>query len=143
MDDYVIPLLIVREVGTLLGKTRFQKLACVLAAESRRRGLELPGLNFEVYLHGPYSRDLAKTVEELVKDGLLDEDVHTTPAGNLQYVYTLPPQGGELIENFISRGLVTQALIDTTRDVVNEAAYTPLQQLIERAYQAYDEFQNR
>lgn len=139
MDKYVTPLLLVREVGTLLGKTRFQKLACLLVAESRRRGLGDLGMDFEIYLHGPYSRELSKTIEELVADGLLSEGMHSTPAGNLQYIYTLTPTGEELLENLTSRGVVRQALIESTQNVVESARYMPLPALIEHAYLAYEQ----
>ncbi len=141
MDKYATPLLIVREVGTLLGKTRFQKLACLLSAESQRRGLPDIGLRFELYLHGPYSRELSKTVDELVRAGLLVESSHATPAGNLQYVYTLSRQGEDLVDGLVSSGFVPQTLVDSTRDVVREAAYFPLPELIDRAYQAFNELQ--
>ncbi len=142
MDRYVTPLLIVREVGTLLGKTRFQKLVCLVVAESQHRGLPDLGLRFEIYLHGPYSRDLTQTVEELVRDGLLNESAHATPAGNLQFVYTLSRAGEQFVEGLISHGMVPSDLIDSTRDVVREAGRSPLPQLIERAYKAFDEIEN-
>ena|SRR2546422_172992 len=142
MEKYVTPLLIVHEVGTLLGKTRFQKLACLLAAESRQRGLGDLGMDFEIYLHGPYSRELSKTIEKLVTDGLLNEGMHSTPAGNLQYIYALTPKGEELLEILTNRGVVGQALVESARDVVESARYLPLPALIEHAYQAYQQLQS-
>src|SRR2546428_12206840 len=99
MEKYVTPLLIVHEVGTLLGKTRFQKLACLLAAESRQRGFGALRMDFEIYLHGPYSRELSKTVEKPVTDGLLNEGMHSTPAGHPQYINALTTKREEPMES--------------------------------------------
>jgi uncharacterized protein YwgA len=99
-------------------------------------------MDFEIYLHGPYSRELSKAIDELVADGLLAEGMHSTPAGYLQYVYTLTAQGEEFLENLTGRGVVGEALVVTTRDVVESARFLPLPALIENAYRAYQQLQS-
>ena len=95
-------------------------------------------MDFEIYLHGPYSRGLSKTIDELVTDGLLTEGRHSTPAGNLQYVYTLTPQGEEFLESLAGRGLVREELVESTRAVIEAARYLPLPTLVEEAYRAFE-----
>jgi hypothetical protein len=68
--------------------------------------------------------------------------MHSTPAGYLQYVYTLTAQGEEFLENLTGRGVVGEALVVTTRDVVESARFLPLPALIENAYRAYQQLQS-
>ncbi len=88
IEKYATPLILVREMGRLPGKTRFQKLACLLEARVRQTNLR-SGYSFRQYLHGPYSSELARMVDELVSDGLLHETAERTPSGNVQACLSL------------------------------------------------------
>ena len=129
--------MLVRELGWMAGKTRFQKLVCLL--EARAKSLELQiGFPFELYLHGPYSRELTRMIESLVRDGMLEEKGELTPAGNIQFGYSLTPEGAKTVEMCASVGVVPESLSEAVRIVVQEAGYLSLPDLIDRAYEAHE-----
>src|SRR3990172_6028926 len=138
LEKMLTPLLIVREVGTLGGKTRLQKLACLVQAHLAERGIPT-GFVFKPYYYGPFSFDLAATVEELVRQGLLVEQPHLTQRGNVAYNYWLTDSGRTLLEGFLgheARLLETAQEVET---VVRESAWLPLDLLVQKAKEAYRE----
>ena|SRR5256885_8555518 len=138
IEKYAAPLILVREMGRLSGKTRFQKLACLLEARARQTSVRI-GFSFRPYLHGPYSSELARMVDQLVSEGLLQETAEVTSSGNIRYSYQLTQSGIEALDAFVGSGLVSSSFVDAAKDVVEEARALPLPDLVERAYSAYEE----
>jgi uncharacterized protein YwgA len=134
---FVAPLVVVKAMdGNLRGKLRFQKLVCLLEAESKRRGTFTIGFPFKAYHYGPFSRELARTVDFLVNQGFLTERAEPTTSGRIQYVYSLTLQGNQAIDDFL-RQAHASALNEAAVDVARMAGYLPIPLLVEKAYGAF------
>jgi uncharacterized protein YwgA len=125
--------------GNLKGKLRLQKLTCLLEAEGRRRGTFQVGYPFELHYYGPFSRELGRTVEELVSNGYLAETPESTPSGNVQFAYSLTPEGRSLLYDLLERTETSQEIEDAVRDIVSAHGYLRAQNLVELAYKAFHE----
>jgi len=103
--------------GIIQGRKRLQKTICVL---KHRDNIPL-GFNFVPYFYGPYSEELADSIQSLVGAGYVNEEADEIAEGVYQYSYSLTDQGQQAI----------QPLLNETRTIFN----TSSQQLKERVNQ--------
>jgi uncharacterized protein YwgA len=125
--------------GSLKGKLRLQKLTCLLEAEAHRRGTFRVGYPFELHYYGPFSRELARTVEELVSNGYLAESPESTPSGNIQFAYSITPDGRSMLADLLERIETSDQIEDAVRHIVASHGYLRAQNLVELAYKAFYE----
>lgn len=140
IEKVLVPLLIVGQMGTLAGKTRLQKLVCLLEASLRERNAKL-GYAFQIYHHGPFSFELANLTSQLVQAGLLVEKPQVTPTGNTLFSYWLSPDGAKLIDETLEKDPGQQQLVSDVAAVVKQFGYLPLEELVEKAYGAFPRIQ--
>lgn len=90
MDKYRLAKL-VEWAGTngLDGRKRLQKVIFFL----QKSGCDF-GADFTLHHYGPYSRDVAEACDQLVKAGILQEEVSSNARGH-QYTYKVSPGSGE------------------------------------------------
>lgn len=62
--------------GAIVGRIRLQKIAYLMQARTGR-----PGLEFEYYHYGPFSRDLADALDREVGKGAIEESMRDTGFG--------------------------------------------------------------
>lgn len=74
---------IVGWAGTFRSRKRMQKLIFLLQAA----GCALDA-SYDLHYYGPYSQDVARLTDEMVREGLLEERIDAHPYGE-QYSYTL------------------------------------------------------
>jgi uncharacterized protein YwgA len=73
------------------GRTRIQKEICLLKYQSR----EPFTFDYKSYYYGPYSEDLAETIERLVTLRFLEEKITSVGIDSLRYDYILTEAGKE------------------------------------------------
>jgi len=74
------------------GRTRIQKDICILKHRD-----EIPfNFKFEPNYYGPYSYELADTVDTFVAAGLLEQNITHLSSGDRRYDYALTEEGKEL-----------------------------------------------
>jgi|AntRauTorcE11898_2_1112593.scaffolds.fasta_scaffold00141_5 uncharacterized protein YwgA len=83
------------------GRTRLQKMVFVVQQELMESGhlREDQLYEFFAYDYGPFSKELAESVDQMIEDGLLDEtEVVYDDEGNVKYIYEIEPDGREVVE---------------------------------------------
>ncbi len=137
MEKYVVPLMIVEEMGTVVGKTRLQKIACIVEARAQETHAFSSGLQFTLHLHGPFSRELASLVDGWVRDGVLEEKLNYTPMGHPQYSYYLSDEGSETLRRMLAEVRDPERLRSVIHDVLEGSGWLPLPDLVKQAYAAH------
>ncbi len=84
--------------GTVEGRKRLQKTICVL---KHRDGLPL-GFEFIPYYYGPYSEELADSIQSLIGAGYVNEEANEFMPGVYQYNYSLTERGRQAIESILT-----------------------------------------
>ena|SRR5437867_1430606 len=136
LEKVLAPLLVVGEMHTLTGKTRLQKLMCLVEA-NLTQGSRSPGYRFQLHYYGPFSFDLAHVVDQLVDQQLLAEQSQVTPSGNIVFSYWVTPEGREFVTEVLAREPGYEDLARDVARVIHEYGYVSLERLIEKAYEAY------
>src|SRR4030043_618105 len=83
-DDLLVPLFLAKHLGKLKGKTRFQKLVFLIQKEADTDKIQASSFDYEIHYYGPYSAELATTLEKLQTDHLLQEETEMTPSGYIR-----------------------------------------------------------
>jgi|CXWL01.1.fsa_nt_gi uncharacterized protein YwgA len=84
--------------GTVNGRKRLQKTICVL---KYRDNIPL-GFNYIPYYYGPYSEELAESIQSLIGAGYLNEQAEEIAQGVYQYSYSLTEQGQQSIQPLLN-----------------------------------------
>lgn len=138
MDEReTLPLILVQVARQIWGKTRFQKLFFLAQAQfaDRFKGRPLP-FTFTLHHYGPFSFDLARTMELLCARGLLQERLERTSTGNPVFHYELTSQGSAHVETELRGHPTLEAWRAVLSDAVREHASLDLPSLVEQAYEA-------
>ena len=85
---------LVEWAGTFQSRKRMQKLVFLLQAA----GCPLDA-DFDLHHYGPYSQDVARLTDEMVRGKLLEERIEIHPYGE-QYSYTLPEASRRQIDEY-------------------------------------------
>lgn len=86
-----IVLLLLKRLHTAWGKTRIQKLLFIAEARAVR---EPPApFQYFLYKHGPFSLDVALTLDALRDKREVSETLRRTATARPLYIYTLNPEG--------------------------------------------------
>jgi len=80
--------------NAIQGRTRIQKLVCVLKYQDHIS----TDFKFKSHFYGPFSEDLAESVDRLVGMKVLDERVMQIGYDTYRYDYQLTPQGQRIFE---------------------------------------------
>jgi uncharacterized protein YwgA len=136
MEKALAPLILVQKAGTIGGKTRLQKLMCLLEATLAERRIRL-GYHFQLYHYGPFSFDLANAIEELVEQGFLIEQPIAMPNGHIQYSYWLTDDGVKLAHELITKVPEFIALSNVISGIVEHFGGLSTEMLIASAYSVY------
>lgn len=145
MHKRFIPLALayVGEGKPIDGRTRLQKMVFVLQQklEESDELREDQRYEFFAYDYGPFSKELAEAVDDLIQAGLLEEDdVEYDDEGNVKYLYELQPEGRETVEDELESEDV-QRLFEEARHVkqrFNEDLSLP--EVIDEVYAEYPEY---
>lgn len=102
MHKRLIPLILayVGDEDAIDGRTRLQKMVFVIQQELKE-GNQLRDdqlYDFFAYDYGPFSKELAEEIDQMIDDDFLDEEEVEYDEGNVKYFYELKPQGRKLVE---------------------------------------------
>ncbi len=133
MEEYVLPLLLARRMGEVRGKTRFQKLLYIIQRRCQDRNLTLSVFSYEPYLYGPFSEELARTLDELVWKGLLGKKSDRTDAGYRVVIYGLTSKGKEFLEQMAATKMIGPRVMAVIDEVAKKEGGIPLGDLVAAA----------
>ena len=145
MHKRLIPLALayVGDEEPIDGRTRLQKMVFVVQQELAESGdLRRDQMyDFFAYDYGPFSKELAEAIDEMIAAGLLNEDeVAYDDDGNIKYLYELNPEGRRLIEQELSAAGV-QSLFEKARRIKHRFNHElSLPQVIDEVYAEYPEY---
>jgi len=142
MHKRLIPLMLAYVGGEepIDGRTRLQKMVFVVQQELMESGelSEHQRYEFFPYDYGPFSKELAESIDQMIEEGLIDEDeVQYDHDGNVKYLYELQPAGQELVEQELG-GAGVQDIARKSRDIkqrFNEELSLP--EVIDNVYTEY------
>lgn len=145
MHKRLIPLLLayVNEENPIDGRTRLQKMVFVLQQQLKEAGeySDSELYSFFAYDYGPFSKELAESIDTMIEQGLLAEHPEEyNEEGDLKYLYELEPEGKELIEQALDQE-VLQGILDAAAQLktrYNEDLTLP--EVIDEVYDDYPEF---
>lgn len=129
MEKMALPLLVISRTGTVMGKTRMQKL--VYLTQKAANGSVFP---YQNYMHGPFSVELSKAVDELRGVGLVDEKVTTTSKGYQLHTYELTSEGKQLLKTILSSWKDGERWDAAVRDVVKRFRKVKMEVILKEAY---------
>jgi len=133
LEEYALPLLLTQKLGEIRGKTRFQKLLYIVQKRSQERKLQLSVFSYEPYLYGPFSAELARTIDVLVSRDLLRRQFAKTDAGYTVSIFRLTPQGEKFLEEASVTKIIDKKVLSVLDEVAREEGDKPLVDLIATA----------
>lgn len=136
-ENILVPLILADTLSLVEGKTRFQKLMFLIQKKATEQGIDDLTFDYEIYLHGPFSRELSLTIDDLVRRDFLREDAEETPSGYTKYVYTLTGKGKRFLKNAKNKRLLSPIIIKATREIVKRYGNLPLPKLVDKAYEQF------
>jgi uncharacterized protein YwgA len=96
---------------------------------------------FFAYDYGPFSKELAEDLDQMIEDDLLDEsEVEYDDDGNIKYLYTLESDGQEVVENEMSGADVSDVLETIRRIKSRFNDELSLPEVIDEVYSEYPEY---
>ncbi len=145
MHERLIPLILayVGDEEPIDGRTRLQKMVFVVQQELAESGElnEHQRYEFFPYDYGPFSKELAESIDHMIEEGLIDEDeVEYDDDGNVKYFYELQPDGQELVEQELGSPEI-QNIVRKAGDIkrrFNEDLSLP--EVIDDVYAEYPEY---
>lgn len=136
-DDVIVPLLLTKTLGQVKGKTRFQKLMFLVKKSAEKEGIGGLNFDFKIYLYGPFSNDLSREIDELVRRGYLNERIAHTCSNYEIYLYNLSGKGEDFLEAAVEKELISMDIAGVINKVVDKYAALPLPQLVKEAYNQF------
>ncbi len=76
-------------MGKIVGRTKLQKTVYLLEREKKIT----TGLDFKIYLYGPFSKDLNNEVDRLISENLIQVNLLITHSGDKCYEYNISEKG--------------------------------------------------
>jgi uncharacterized protein YwgA len=134
-ESTILPLtlLYTRHRSSVDGATRFQKLVFLAQQET-----DLPDkYSYQADKFGPFSPQLHSDLEELAARGLLERNEHANEVGDTKYVYSITPDGIELVKTVLNRNGSISKVFDTLQNIKKRYNDEPLQDLLRYVYRSY------
>jgi len=130
LDELALPLLLAERMEEVRGKTRFQKLLYIFQKRCEERNMGVQIFQYQPYLYGPFSMELARTIDNLVHERLLVESSDMTESGNTVVTYSLAPEGKEFLEKVRKDIQIDNRRLDILNEVVNDCSGLQLTDLV-------------
>lgn len=145
MHKRLIPLLLayVDDETPIDGRTRLQKMVFVLQQHLKETGdySDDQLYSFFPYDYGPFSKELAESIDHMIDQGLLQEvSEEYNEEGDLKYRYRLQPKGRKVIERAYHHENINE-IADEAGDLKHR--YTEelsLPEVIDEVYAEYPEY---
>lgn len=131
-DFAPVILLYTRGRKRIEGTTRFQKLVFLLQEETDT----IPKYSYRADKFGPFSPDLAMSLDALIRKGYIERDVRTNEAGNGKYVYSLTNEGIRLGQSLVRKDAYN-SLFKQSERVKKRYNNWSLDQLLRYLYEMY------
>jgi len=128
--------MLAESLGEVRGKTRFQKLVFLVqrCAEKEKTDFDL---NFDIYLHGPFSQELSLVIDDLVRRGDIEESIEQIPPYYEMHTYRLTDKGREMLRNARTKKIIPTRIAHIVRDTSEKYGRLPLTKLVEEAYRQF------
>lgn len=107
------------------GRKRLQKIICIL---KEKYGIPF-SYSFKSYYYGPYSDSLSNTIDTLVSNGIIDEEIEVIDEEEEIYQYGYCLNEIEIIYNLIGKDVETANKIESAINELKEQSTNNLVQL--------------
>jgi uncharacterized protein YwgA len=125
------------------GRTRLQKMVFVMQQELGESDQlrEDQGYEFFAYDYGPFSKELAEAIDQMIEAGLLsEEEVEYDDEGNVKYLYELRPEGQDIVEKELGQESVRDVFKQAQRIKQRFNDELSLPEVIDEVYAEYPEY---
>jgi len=136
-ERIIVPLMLTDTLKKVNGRTRFQKLMFLVQKKAESEKIEGLDFKYEIYLYGPFSRELSSAIDDLVDKGYLEEQKTETHLGYTKYVYRLTGKGRKLLVYAKGKKLLAASVQQAISEVVDDYGETALPELVEKAYEQF------
>jgi uncharacterized protein YwgA len=136
-ERILVPLLLTDILDSVDGRTRFQKLTFLIQKDALENEIKDLDFGYEIYLHGPFSRELSTVIDTLTKEGYLEEKTTETSSGYTKYLYRLTSKGKELVRDAKKKRLLSAKMMKSITKIIDRYGTMPLSQLVEEAYKQF------
>jgi uncharacterized protein YwgA len=134
----IIPLalLYTRQSNSVDGATRFQKL--IFLAQQEAKVPETYSYHADKF--GPFSPELHADLSALAQRGLLERNEHTNEVGNTKYIYSITPDGIQLVQGVLEQKDRISAIFEEIQNIKKQYNDDPLQNLLRYVYREYPSY---
>jgi len=144
MNKKIIPLALAAmdEKTPIEGRTRLQKMVFMLQQELKESSniSEDQLYEFFAYDYGPFSKELAEEIDDLIEKGLIVEHPDEFDDGEkVKYLYEIKSQGVRAIQNHRGDEHASD-VIEAAREMKQRFNETPLPDVIDEVYSEYPEY---
>jgi len=127
VGDLALILALLRASNNVIeGRTRLQKMVYLL-----KNSFDIPfGFEFRMYFYGPYSENLADTLQLLKAVELVEEEKVKIAEDVIQYNYEITDIGQQFLETYLSKSAKNQETYDRIRLGVQKMLNLPTSYLV-------------
>lgn len=115
------------------GATKFQKLV-FLAQEETNLGSPF---EYESEKYGPFSAELAATLSELERRGLIEKDVRTNRSGKDKHHFRLTDEGQSVVRRLKDESDAFDDVLDAAHELKQDYNNMSLDQILKYVYSNY------
>lgn len=145
MHRRLIPLTLamVDEAEPIEGRTRLQKMVFVLQQKlvESHNVQENQLYDFFAYDYGPFSKELAEEINEMIEENLIEETEIDLEDDSTKYLYEIKSEGLDMAEKGTEEEAMAQRVMDLAQEIKtrynNELS---LSEVIEEVYSEYPEY---
>lgn len=123
------------------GRTRMQKMLFLLQQEYKSCDFQY---KYHAYDYGPYSSTLQTDLDELIDEGLLEEEDQALPSGKYKYRYSITKKGIKHVESALSdprnKKLQLKQIYRSSEKIKAFANSANLNDLLKYVYAKYPEY---
>lgn len=123
------------------GRTRMQKMLFLLQQEYKLCDFQY---KYHAYDYGPYSSTLQSDLDQLIEEGLLDEEGEEFQNGKYKYRYLITKKGIRLVESALSdpknKKLQLKQIYRSAEKIKEFANLSSLDNLLKYVYSKHPEY---
>ncbi len=123
------------------GRTRMQKMLFLLQQEYKSCDFQY---RFHAYDYGPYSNTLQSDVDELIDQGLLQEEPEPLINGKCKYRYSITKKGIKLVEKILAepknKKLQLKEIYESSEKIKKYANNLSINELLKDVYSRFPEY---
>lgn len=137
-DRKILPLALIRANGEepVEGRTRLQKMIFLIQKQLEESISIGEVYEYFPYDYGPFSKELYEDLDELVKEGIIEEREETEEGEKKKYYYELTSKGRKLVDD----ELQNEELKEKVEEIKSQYNEMNLPDLMDKIYSEYPDY---